>query len=108
MTARVTLCHTYPELCTPTPSAANDAFPLLSAISTACTLRAQLTGITSRAASVQETKQALLACLGEVVTKLEAAKGSWGVVAKDLPLREEYPSDATFRTGESRFAIQTK
>ena len=56
-----------------TPGAAKDAFPLLPVISTARTLRNQLSGMTSRAVSVQETKQSLLARLGEVVTKLEAA-----------------------------------
>ena len=86
-----------------TPDAAKDAFPLLSAISTARTLQSQLSGITSRAASVQETKQSLLARLGEVVTKLEAAKHSWNVQAKGLPPREEYPSDTTFGTSKSRF-----
>jgi hypothetical protein len=81
---------------------------MLSAISTARTLRNRLSGIKSRAASVQETKQPLLVRLGEAVTKLEAAKHSWNVLAKDLPLREEYTPDTTFSTGKSRFEIKTK
>lgn len=91
-----------------TPGAANHTFPLLSAISTARTLRTQLSGITSRAASVQETKSSLLVRLGEIVTTLEAANHSWKMQAKDLPLREESPSESTFHTGESRFEIKTK
>ena len=90
------------------PGATNDPFPMLSAISTARALRNQLSGIKSRAASVQETKQSLLARLGEVVTKLEAANHSWNVLAKDLPVQEEYTPDTTFSTGKSRFEIKTK
>jgi len=84
------------------PGAANDKFPLLSAISTARTLRTQLSSITSRAASIQEAKSSLLVRLGEIVTTLEAANHSWNTWAKDLPLREKFPSDTTFGTGESK------
>lgn len=89
-----------------TPGAANHTFPLLSAISTARTIRTQLSGIKSRAASVQEAKSSLLVRLGEIVTTLEAANHSWKTQAKDLPLREESPSKSSFQTGESRFKIK--
>lgn len=91
-----------------TPGAANDIFPLLSSISMARTIRTQLLGITSRTASVQEAKSSLLVRLEEVVTKLEAANHFWNTQAKNLPLREELPSDTTFSTGKSRFEIKTK
>jgi hypothetical protein len=69
-----------------TPGAANNTFPLLSAISTARAIGTQLSGVTSQAASVQEAKSSVLMRLGEVVTQLEAAKHSWNTQAKDLPL----------------------
>lgn len=83
------------------PGAANDKFPLLSSISTARTIQSQLSAVNSRAASVQEAKSSLLARLGKVVTKLEAAKHSWNARLKGLLIQGDCPSETIFSTGKS-------
>jgi hypothetical protein len=83
------------------PGAANDTFPLLSSISTARTIQAQLSGINSRAAPVQEAKSSLLVRLGKVVTRLEDAKGSWNAQVEDLSAQGDFPSETIFSTGKS-------
>jgi hypothetical protein len=83
------------------PGTANDTFPLLPSISTARTIQAQLSGINSRAASVQEAKSSLLVRLGKVVTKLEDAKGSWNAQVEDLSIQGDFPSETIFSTGKS-------
>jgi hypothetical protein len=82
------------------PGAANDAFPLLSSISTARTIQTKLSGVNSRAASVQEAKSSLLVRLGKVVTKLEAAKHSWNAQVEGLPIQGDFPSETIFSTGK--------
>ena len=85
--------------CIGNPGAANEAFPLLSFISTARSIQSRLSGITSRAAPVQETKSSIRARLDEVVTKLAAAKHSWNSQAKNLPIRADFHTETTFSTG---------
>jgi hypothetical protein len=84
------------------PGAANDAFPLLSSISTSRMIQAKLSGITSRAASVREAKSSLQVRLGELVTRLEAEKHSWSKHAKALPTPPDF-SDTIFSTGMQWF-----
>ena len=87
--------------CVGYPRTANDVFPLLSSISTARTVQTQLSHITSRAASVQETKSSLLVRLGQVVTKLKDAKCAWNKHAEGLPSQKDF--ETTFSAGKSSF-----
>lgn len=82
------------------PRAANDVFPLLSSTSTARRIQAQLSGITSRAAPVRETKSSLLVRLGEVVTRLDSEQRLWRRRAEGLPVPTDFSSNTTFNTGK--------
>ena len=87
------------------PGTTDEIFPLLSSISTGRTIRSQLSQITSRAASVQETKSSLLMRLGEVVSKLEHAKHSWNKHAEGLPSEKNF--ETIFSSGKPRLQIKT-
>ena len=81
-----------------TPSSRADPFPLKAALSQSRTLEDQLTAITSKVATVRETKGPIRDRLLAFQSKLRNAQTKWNKHLRMLP--DEMNTVPTFDTGE--------